>query len=135
MGPLETWCLLSFRGSAYCDTSADGFGRFHTFAGGFPHSPQRPMGKTCCVAPRRNSADDSLLALLTKSKRAVSSVPTSQTELLLPGGPAPGTRSPPTGVTRVTGYRHYGDAYAYSSGRSYRGHPSLLLRWRHSDWD
>src|SRR5262249_41487848 len=25
--------------------------RFRTFAGGFPHSPQRPMGKTCCVAP------------------------------------------------------------------------------------
>ena len=36
--------------------------RFHTFAGGFPHSPQRPMGKTGCVAPRRSSADDSLLA-------------------------------------------------------------------------
>src|SRR5262245_3074244 len=28
MGPLETSCLLSFRGSAYCDTSADGFGTF-----------------------------------------------------------------------------------------------------------
>src|SRR5262245_17888487 len=28
MGSLETWCLLSFRGSAYCDTSADGFGTF-----------------------------------------------------------------------------------------------------------
>src|SRR5262245_24172758 len=56
MGPLETWCLLSFRGSAYCDTSADGFGTF-------PHlrrriSPQSTTadGQTCCVEPRRSSA-------------------------------------------------------------------------------
>ena len=33
------------------------------------------------------------------------------------------------------GYRHYGDAYAYSGRRDYRGHPRYSYRWRHSNWD
>jgi hypothetical protein len=36
------------------------------------------------------------------------------------------------------GYRNYGDAYAYSGKRYYRGHgiyPRRSLRWRHSYWD
>src|SRR5215475_4389701 len=43
MGPLGTWCLLLFRGSAYCDTSADGFGMF-------PHLRRR-------MSPQSTTAD------------------------------------------------------------------------------
>src|SRR5262245_58908356 len=90
MGPLETWCLLSFRGSAYCDTSADGFGTF-------PHLRRRisPQSTTAYGQNglRRTAAEFGrrLTTCASHEHRSAQSrvCQLPKRGLLLPGGPAP----------------------------------------------